>query len=314
MASKSNVSHGGSYTLGATDDGSKMIHCYNFTGTLWVSASGVVSSAGAPPPGVSPFTIEPEPAAPPAGASTREGEAAAASAPSDPAVTAADLITADWGVSEEQAGASRPVAKRSRNSNGSLNATSATENVEIEPKRMASRRAPARTSEGGSVAAAAPPASAQGALSRHVLPAGSLAEDEGSATFLGASWVNIDAGCLGSARPSPRWGLASACVDDQRLVFYGGQDSQGVVRGDTWSLDTASAQDDAWVCRVDDADSAAGGAGGASPRMWHSLVAIPERNILVTIGKIEGSAPSSELEIDVFDTSIDLWCASCQSD
>ena len=309
MASKSNVVHGGSFTLGATDDGSKMIHCYNFTGTLWVSASGVVSSkTGAPPPGVSPFTIESETSVAPAGASTREGEAVV-SAPSDPAVTA-DLITADWGVAEDQTGASRPVAKRSRNSNGSLNAASTTENTDGEPKRMASRRAPARTSEGGSVASAAVPASAQGAFSRYVLPAGSLAEDEGSATFLGASWVNVDAGCLGSAHPSPRWGLASACVDDQRLVFYGGQDSLGVVRGDTWSLDTASAQDDAWVCRVDDADSAAGGAGGASPRMWHSLVAIPERNILVTIGKVEGSAPSSELEIDVFDTSIDLWCAS----
>ena len=341
-------------------DGSSFIHLHNYTGTLNVSSTGIitVSSAsstvspasvvttkksplGAPPPGASPFTVAPpqpqhHTSTTTVGEATCEfediagagGEAAAAAAHT--AVDAADLITADWGAAEE-APAARPVAKRARNSASSSSAVAAA---------VESGGGGGGGGGGGSVISRQQRGSGGDTLlsttttnfSHLILPAGASLEDEGSATLLGSSWVSIDPLCCGVG-PSPRWGAASASVDDERIVFYGGEDEHGVVRGDTWSLNISSSFGDAWACRVDDTDAisalsaaaaaaaTAAGTGaaiasamttnnnsnGASPRMWHSLVAVPERNFLVAIGKVEGGAPSSELEIDVFDTSIDLW-------
>ena len=354
----------GSFTVSTpTSDGSSLIHLQNYTGTLRVSSSGVISVSlpskfsptsvatskksplGAPPPGASPFTVaapagdtntSPFTVAPPPqpehyttsttriGEATFEleeivgvGEAGGAVATNAATNAAADLITADWGAVEDVP-AARPLAKRSRNSaataidNGNGSGVGAISRQRGDP--LLSTTNLINTN-----------------FSQLVLPAGAALEDEGSATLIGSSWVSIDPSCCG-AGPSPRWGAASASVDDERIVFYGGEDEHGLVRGDTWSLNIASSHGDAWACRVDDAGAtfatpvamaaaasaaaggtttttskASGNSNGASPRMWHSLVAVPERNFLVAIGKVEGGAPSSELEIDVFDTSIDLW-------
>jgi len=259
------------------------------------------SPPGAPPPGASPFTVSGEVGA---GAARALGAAAAAPPPPPPA-DAADLITADWGAGAEADDAPlRPVAKRARNAAAAAAGDDDEMRAAAPGRRVSGSRAaaPAAAAESGG-------GGADDALVQSVLPAGSAAEDEGNATLVGAAWVALSAGALGAASPSPRWGAAAASVDGARVVVYGGQDASDAVRGDTWALDTsvAAAGGDAWACRSDDADAAAGGAGGASPRMWHTLVGVPDRNFLVAIGKVEGAAPSTELEIDVFDTSIDLW-------
>jgi hypothetical protein len=159
---------------------------------------------------------------------------------------------------------------------------------------------------------------------------GSLLCDAGGgvrALVCGAQWVSLPAGALGAEEPSARWGHGASVVDDgRRVVLYGGEEGGGAVRGDTWCLDTAgdgSAEEGggAWSLRVGDGDGA-GGAGGAA-RAWHSMVAVPERGMIVAVGRVErdgggeggasgGAAAAAgggggEVDVDVFDTSIDLW-------
>jgi hypothetical protein len=140
--------------------------------------------------------------------------------------------------------------------------------------------------------------------------------------------VHLPQGALGSASPSARWGHAAASVDgDRKVLLYGGKDAEDRVRGDTWCLDLESEGGQQWACKVQDSHS--GGMGSGAPRAWHAMVAIPERSMLVAIGRVdrgaaeeEGSssssssatavassaaASSSEVDMDTFDTSIDLW-------
>ena len=338
----------GTFNVRPATCGEVAIDFRNFTGTLLVrlidspaaaavsttpggppsAVSTVVlfSPVGAPPPGASPLPLPPAAAADVVSSSSWElpdaqlpptsagidaafgvGGALPALDPVYAAAPRADVITAGWSAPDADdavvlpdsgAGAVvRPAQKRARHAAGSG------EDAIGGVSRRARADAPAPT-----------PVSADTVSSAfsHLVVASGTGDD--TLALVGASWIPLSNSALGAYAPSPRWGHAAAIVDDSRVVLYGGQDATDAVRGDTWSLDISNdsvSARDAWSCRIQDqATSAVGGAAGASPRMWAALVPVPERNLLVTIGKVDGPASSSsnELEIDVFDTSIDLWC------
>jgi hypothetical protein len=249
---------------------------------------------------------------------------------------AADALTAGWaeelaaappaggGASSSPAGAAgAPAAKRPRRGRGEGEGASSSSSSSSSSSAAAS---------GGGAPAAGAGAAGAGGEGGGGAPTGAvdigalLCEAPGGRALVSpCAWVALPAGALG-ASPSARWGHGACVVDEgRRVVLYGGEEGSGRVRGDTWCLDTAGGEGggDAWSLRVGDGDGA-GGAGG-SARAWHAMVAVPERAMIVAVGKVGGeggegggacggaggaaaaAAGGGDLDTDVFDTSIDLW-------
>jgi hypothetical protein len=241
---------------------------------------------------------------------------------SDPA--SVDDLTAAWGLDAGE-------AKAEESLRAAQDASSSSSSSSAAPVPKRSRRNASSPSAAAAAAAAAqecsegagalPSSGAQQQPSHYslILPSGL----DGTRALRGLQWVHLPEGALGGG-PSARWAHACASVDGGRRVFFhGGLDAAGRVRGDTWCLEVEGEGSEKWTRKVEDAVEGGVG-GGGSPRAWLAMVGVPERSLLVAIGRVEreaageagasagAAAPSTtpaatEVDMDVFDTSMDLW-------
>ncbi len=247
--------------------------------------------------------------------------------------SAVDDLTAGWGLEEGGGGGCGGGGSGAEEVEGeAVEATSAVAPVNKRSRRSAPSPSLKHAAGGGGSGAAgeagaplapgaAAAAGAADSLSALLLPPG----PDGTRALQGLRWVHLPEGALGEG-PCARWAHAAASADGGRhVVLYGGQDAAGRVRGDTWTLDVeGGGEGELWSRKVEDSSEA--GAGAGAPRAWHAMVAVPERSMVVAIGRVdrvaaaEGGASASaasasasaapaagEVDVDIFDTTIELW-------